>query len=183
MRLIAIDPGANGAIALADQFGALVHKLPEHENEIAQLLNNLCVVSECIAVIERVHAAPRLKPGDDRGVGERVQMGASSAFNFGRSYGFLRGICQLLLVQGRLSRFEDVTPQRWQAHLGLTAGLQGPARKRALKERARQRYPQLKPTLVTCDALLLLDWFISQRRPASATGGGVRADVDQAPSV
>lgn len=133
---IGIDPGTSGGIAyvLDDGdcgFGSL-SKLSERE--IYLFLKEICDLSEgtpC-AVIELVHSSP--------------QMGVKSAFTFGRSYGFLRGV----LAANHVS-YVEVRPQAWQKAMGcLTKG-----QKNVTKAKAQQLYPGEKITHAVADALLL----------------------------
>ena len=80
----------------------------------------------------------------------------SSMFKFGRGVGVIIGA----LIAYRIP-FREVTPQEWQKAAGTgTANGRNPAQwKRHLRELARQRYPQLQPTLSTSDALLMLAFF------------------------
>ena len=147
MNIIAVDPGTSGAIALRAPGVTLVHTLPLDELETIDLVRTLAAKARMFdeparCIIERVHAMP--------GGGDR-KMGATSAFTFGGAYRFMRAC---LLHTGL--PFEDVPPQTWQKTLGL-GKLAGPDRKRALKGLAQQRFPGIKVTLKTCDALLLAE--------------------------
>jgi Holliday junction resolvasome RuvABC endonuclease subunit len=84
------------------------------------------------AVIEKVSSSP--------------QMGVVSAFTFGRSYGFLRGV-----LAANAIKYVEVRPQAWQKAMGcLTKG-----DKNVTKALAQQLYPGEKITHATADALLL----------------------------
>jgi hypothetical protein len=124
--------------------------MPEQLSDIVAVLRNAVAVDACRVVIEKVHAIP--------GTGS-----TSSAFTFGRNFGQLLGVIQTLALVGSMSvtRWEQVPPQTWQRGLGLPAGLQGPARKRALKELAKARFASCAKlvTLRTCDAMLMVDWM------------------------
>jgi hypothetical protein len=50
-----------------------------------------------------------------------------------------------------------VRPQTWQKGLSGMASLKGSDRKRALRDEAARRFPQVKATLDNCDALLLAE--------------------------
>lgn len=165
LRFVAIDPGAHGAVAWTylDCDGVTVHVAVERFANMGEcdLAGALDMALGCRtppwgsysvrAVIERVHAIP--------GVGS-----TTSSFAFGRSYGFVRGV-----LAARGVSYLDVPPGVWQAGLGLPKKLQGPARKRALRDIAKQRHPLLFPTLDTCDALLILDWAMHQDRETRGT--------------
>lgn len=136
MIFIGIDPGASGGLAWLDddaEFGkASFAKMTERE--ISLLVKDLTYLSEqtpC-AVIELVHSSP--------------QMGVKSAFTFGRSYGFLRGV----LAANHIS-YVEVRPQAWQKAMGcLTKG-----DKNVSKAKAQQLYPGERITHAVADALLL----------------------------
>jgi hypothetical protein len=79
---------------------------------------------------------------------------ASRAFEFGRNYGFMLG-----LIRGFGWRVELVTPQKWQKAVGAGArATYGDGWKRHLKDMACRLYPNNKPTLLTSDALLILEY-------------------------
>ncbi len=142
--VLAIDPGAGGALCVYESTGPRsASKMPAEETETFRLVQVLAAQADRI-VIERVHAMP--------GGGDR-KMGASSAFSFGRSFGFLRAA---IIATGK--PWEDVPPQTWQRNLGL-GKCSGPDRKRALRELAKQSVPNFEGiTLVTADAMLLAEW-------------------------
>lgn len=161
MNILAIDPGAAGSLCLfGDKGVAQVSKMPKGEDEVAHLVSVLS--QQCDrAIIERVHAMP--------GGGDR-KMGATSAFSFGRGYGFLRAcLVNCNMFRGPLP-WEDVAPQTWQAGLGL-GKCSGPDRKRALRNLARQRFPNFAGiTLVTADSMLLAEWgWLRWRADAEVT--------------
>lgn len=143
MNILAIDPGASGGLCLyTDEGPHMASKMPDTETEVVRVVA-LYAAKADRCVIERVHAMP--------GGGDR-KMGATSAFSFGRGYGFLRAC---LIHSGK--PWEDVAPQTWQAGLGI-GKCADPERKRKLKELARQRFPGVNLTLKTCDAVLLAEW-------------------------
>lgn len=78
---------------------------------------------------------------------------ASRSFVLGKSYGSILG-----LLVGLEIPFRTVRPQKWQTGLSGVRGIEYTARKRRLKEIAAERYPQLKPTLKTADAILIADY-------------------------
>ncbi len=137
MIFLGIDPGTSGGIGYVtcngDCGAAGFAKLTERE--IYLLVKEICDMEEddvpC-AVNELVHSSP--------------QMGVKSAFTFGRSYGFLRGV----LAANHIS-YVEVRPQAWQKAMGcLTKG-----DKNVTKALAQQLYPSEIVTHATADALLL----------------------------
>jgi crossover junction endodeoxyribonuclease RuvC len=111
-----VDPGAGGALAFLDtDLNALaVHDMPTAAiTTVTRTLRRQ--VSEAWLVdiirghhpvdcawIERVHALPK--------------QGVTSSFNFGLSYGMIRGVLSGLAVP-----FQLVTPNEWKKHFRLSA--------------------------------------------------------------
>lgn len=151
MNIIAIDPGANGGIAIFRHGTVLALPMPQTEGEIAEIIRDVaddCLVGT-IAYVEKVggFVAGNAAPG-------------SAMFNFGRNFGFILGVLAALDVRTIM-----VTPQAWQKALGL--GHRDKATDKAtwknkLKAEAWRLYPALKPTLKTADALLILEHAMRQ---------------------
>lgn len=80
-----------------------------------------------------------------------------TAFKLGKSCGQLEGF-----FRGRLIPVEFLSPKKWQAPLGGLKGLSGNPRKQKLKDHACRMYPNFKPTLRQCDALLMAHFLINQ---------------------
>lgn len=139
---IAIDPGNSGSWAVRyPDDSTVVYKYDSEANVSDEMKALAAHYSEIDAVLEKVHAMPG--------------QGVTSMFTFGANYGFWRGTLLALRIS-----FREVPPQTWQK--GMIAGkLGGPARKRALLQVAKERYPKLKPTLATADSLLILDWYLN----------------------
>lgn len=83
---------------------------------------------------------------------------SSTGFKLGRSCGFIEGVLRGLRIP-----LELVSPKKWQAGLQGLKGVTGAPRKRLLRDHACRLYPTLKPTLKTCDALLLAHFFINHQ--------------------
>lgn len=135
--IIGIDPGKSGAFAFFWEDSSIqVYKMDEQD--FVDEVSSLCVEADykIKAYLEEVHAMPG--------------QGVTSMFSFGNSYGFIRGALQALEIPTELVR-----PTIWQKELSGLRGLQGAPRKRKLKEHAARLFPAQKPTLVTCDALLI----------------------------
>ena len=165
--LLAIDPGASGGIAWYDGTLPFVEPMPETEGDVLALLRSIITVhaeSGATAHVEKVG-------GYIGGAGSP----GSAMFGFGRGVGFLYGV----LMAHEIPIIE-VTPQRWQKTLGMgtreharpekgmaysrdelralaaqDARLKGEWKNR-LKAEAQRRFPGLKVTLKTADALLIL---------------------------
>jgi len=144
---IGIDPGKQGGIAALNEEGELMQAFgmtKQTEREISNFLYTYRPRSEdykgeayeagrkTFAILEKVASSP--------------QMGVTSAFTFGRGYGFLRG-----LLMGFKIPFNDVSPSVWQRKLGcLTKG-----DKNVSKGKAEQLFPGISVTHAIADALLI----------------------------
>ena len=115
MLIIGIDPGINGAICLfkdgkiVDVFEMpkmAVGKKNKSQVNASQIFNEIQKAVEgedktkVIAVIEQVSAMPG--------------QGVTSMFNFGQSFGVLKGICSAM----QLSMF-FIRPAKWKKYFGL----------------------------------------------------------------
>ena len=135
MLILGIDPGVNGGMAiLGDGYAPATRKFDgATEHDIAEWLREFPPVTA--AFIERVASSP--------------QMGVVSAFTFGRSYGFLRG-----LLVGSQVPFHEVSPAVWQKAMGCrTKG-----DKNVSKAAAQRLWPTLKITHANADALLIAEY-------------------------
>jgi hypothetical protein len=132
-----IDPGKGGSIAAmwSDGEPATHHcKLDSTEQDIPGFLRGFDLTN-ARAVIERVSCSP--------------QVGVVSAFTFGRSYGFLRG-----LLAGFQVPFMEIAPAKWQKVMECrTRG-----DKNVSKAKAQQLWPKLKITHANADALLIAEY-------------------------
>jgi hypothetical protein len=139
---IGLDPGLGGGIALLDSDGAVVgvHRMPDHERELYDLLRGRV---DAHAVLEKVHSTP--------------QMGRASAFTFGRGYGALR----MALVAAGIP-FDEVSSQKWQKAMNIPFGkgrkVGSTDRKNVTKARAQELFPSQKVTHAIADALLLASY-------------------------
>ena len=117
-----IDPGISGAVAF---YFPMVNRLsvddvPVAGGEIntAELARLVRIHRPTLAVLEKAQCMPK--------------NGAVSMFNYGRSYGDVRGVVGALEVP-----IHFVTPATWKRHLGLSAD----------KEECRLRAIQLFPAV------------------------------------
>lgn len=137
---IGIDPGKSGAIAaIIDTDGW--HEVRSIKNDatdydLSAWLDDLRRISTaCFAYIENVHSSP--------------QMGVKSAFTFGESRGFLRG----LLTAHRIA-YEQVSPQKWQKVMNCMSK----GDKNVTKAAAQRLFPLITITHANADALLLAEY-------------------------
>lgn len=116
--IMGIDPGISGAVAF--YFPMVPSRIAVDDvpvaggeinvNELARLIR---VHRPTLAVIERVSAMPG--------------QGVVSMFNFGRSYGDVRGVIGAMEVP-----LHFVTPQKWKKHFGLSSD-KDESRRRAIR--------------------------------------------------
>jgi hypothetical protein len=128
--------------------------MPETQGDLLALIREIKATAdaECepgrpsglLCVLEEVSGfAGKAQPG-------------SAMFRFGEHFGFVKGVIQALSI-----RLVLVRPQVWQKGFGLgTASACGSKTewKNKLKAEAQRRFPHLKVTLKTADALLILEY-------------------------
>lgn len=152
--IIAIDPGANGGYAVQFDDGRVIaEKLPATDGEFIEHMMDLKALIHWsfspICVIE----------GQTFCAGGRCS--APAIGKFGDSVGFVRGVCQALgfvLLRPK--------PQEWQKPFGLGGRKSCESQtawKQKLRGEAERRYPGIKVTLATADALLMLSWYIETK--------------------
>ena len=113
MRIIGIDPGLSGGIAVLDDLKIFdVYDMPimsegkKNKNQLnsAQLVNiikkNIISNEDTFLIVEQVSAMPG--------------QGVTSMFNFGQTFGSIKGICAAL----NLPIF-FVRPAKWKKHFDL----------------------------------------------------------------
>jgi hypothetical protein len=158
---VAIDPGKNGGIVelWPGQRVPVASSMPKTEGDIVDHIQdinrraNIEGFSVCCTCeqVTGYHPPKRRRPD---GALEDGNANASRAFEFGRNYGFLLGMIRVLGW-----RVEMVTPQKWQKAVGAGArSTYGEKWKNHLKDMACRLYPNNKPTLLTSDALLILEY-------------------------
>lgn len=117
MNVLGIDPGKSGGIAVVRIANNEIPKIVKAMKmptlivntkkiiDIISLNNQLKDISINIAVIEKAHAMPR--------------QGVTSSFQFGRSYGAVESLCQMIT-----SRIDYVSPSVWKKAMGLSSSKQ-----------------------------------------------------------
>lgn len=159
-----IDPGQTGAIAvLADGVPVGFIDMPTYARKAGGNEVDPFVLAARIrgvvmkhpgayvhAVLEQVNAMPSIKGPD----GKRRDMGASSGFRFGESFGTIKGVMGALGIA-----WIAIEPAKWKKLLGLTGCEKDVARTYAI-----QRYPMVaeqlcrKKDIGRADALLIATW-------------------------
>ena len=158
MRIIGIDPGLSGAIAiLEDKKIVELFDMPvmaegkknKRQLNSAQLVTiikeNIDISKEVAVVVEQVNAMPG--------------QGVTSMFNFGQTFGAIKGLCAAL----ELPIF-FVRPSKWKKHFELINASKDSSRTRAI-----EMYPALSNKLAKkkdvnkSDAILIARYFSETR--------------------
>ena len=139
---IGIDPGINGGIAIIYNDAYTVQKCPNTIQEMADVLITLKDQAPNLpmyTIIEKVHSMP----GNS----------GRSMFTFGCNYGQWLGILAVLRIP-----YIEVIPNKWMKHYG-SMPKKRKDRKNHIKHLAQQRYPDVKITLATSDAMLIANYM------------------------
>ena len=157
MKIIGIDPGLNGAIALMENNKVLnVFDMPvmaegkknKRQLNSAQLVKiikeNTLTNEEINVVVEQVNAMPG--------------QGVTSMFNFGQTFGAIKGVCAAL----ELPIF-FVRPTKWKKYFELINASKDSSRTKAI-----EMYPALSNLLAKkdvnkSDAILIARYFSETR--------------------
>ncbi len=158
MKIIGIDPGLSGAIAVLENNKVLnIFDIPvmsegkknKRQLNSALLVNllkeNINKEEEVAVVVEQVNAMPG--------------QGVTSMFNFGQTFGALKGICAAL----ELPIF-FVRPSKWKKHFELINSSKDASRTKAI-----EMYPKLsnqlskKKDVNKSDAILIARFFNETR--------------------
>ena len=158
MMVIGIDPGLSGAIAILEDKKVLnILDMPvmtegkKNKRQInsAQLVNiikkNIHKTDEISVVVEQVNAMPG--------------QGVTSMFNFGQTFGAIKGVCAAL----ELPIF-FIRPSKWKKHFELINSSKDASRTKAI-----EMYPSLsdklskKKDVNKSDAILIARYYIETR--------------------
>jgi len=127
MRFVGVDPGITGGLALLNHDATRVKTWPVpvrtiltggrprkeiDPGELAVLAEDILLSFEddCVVTIEQVSSSP--------------QMGVSSAFNFGVSYGTIRAVFAVFSRHARSAhniRIDAAVPAVWKRHMRVSA--------------------------------------------------------------
>ena len=154
MRIIGIDPGLSGGIAILDDLKIFdIYDMPimsegkKNKNQLnsAQLVNiikkNIISNGDTFLIVEQVSAMPG--------------QGVTSMFNFGQTFGSIKGICAAL----NLPIF-FVRPAKWKKHFDLINSSKDASRTKVI-----EMYPSISPRLSKkkdvnkADAILIARYF------------------------
>ncbi len=154
MRIFGIDPGLSGALAILDNINVIdVIDLPvmsEGKKNKRQLnsahlsqyiVKNITKIEDTVVVVEQVNAMPG--------------QGVTSMFNFGQTFGAIKGISATLKIP-----IFFVRPSKWKKHFELIK-----TSKDASRTKAIEMYPSLadklskKKDVNKSDAILIARFF------------------------
>ena len=158
MRIIGIDPGLSGAIAILDDFKIFnIYDMPvmaegkKNKNQLnsAQLVNilnkHVLKKENTFVIVEQVSAMPG--------------QGVTSMFNFGQTFGSIKGICAALGLP-----IFYVRPAKWKKHFELINSSKDASRTKVI-----EMYPSLsdqlskKKDVNKSDAILIARFFAETR--------------------
>ena len=162
MKIIGIDPGSSGAIAILQNNKVLnIFDIPvmSEGKKNKRQLNSALLVSllrenisnneEVAVVVEQVNAMPG--------------QGVTSMFNFGQTFGAIKGICAALDLP-----IFFVRPSKWKKHFELINSSKDSSRTKAI-----EMYPSLsgdlskKKDVNKSDAILIARFFYETRLKVS----------------
>ena len=154
MIIFGIDPGVSGAISILENkkiieifdmptmIDGKKNKKQVNGAQVANIIKNkLGDNKETIIVVEHVNAMPG--------------QGVTSMFNFGQSFGVIKGICSALSLP-----IYFVRPSKWKKHFNLIK-----TNKDASRTKVIQVYPQISSKLSRkkdsnkADAILIARYF------------------------
>ena len=157
---LAIDPGASGGFAWKTARGDIdTYPMPEGMTEQAmfiwQKLSELALIAGCAienitVVLEKVGG---YMPGNS----------GPASVKFARHCGNLEAIC---FCYG--ASVVQVAPQTWMKSIG-TMPKNKTERKNAIKEAMARKYPNIRVTLKTADALGMLSWYLEKQNDNRTT--------------
>ena len=167
--IISIDPGSSGGIAWSNNGIIEAEKMPDTDYGKVELLRRLrneaypnteiprCVMEKVGGFIggRKVTKTIFCYHCHKNIIFESTEGDPGAfMFKFGDGNGFLRGT---ILTLG--FRYDEYTPVQWMKLAGIhkDRGEGKTAWKNRLKDRAQKLFPQIKVTLSTADALVILD--------------------------
>ena len=140
-KYIGIDPGIGGGIAVIDEDNSIkAYKCPQSSEDMAllfQVLLGNTPPDKVRLLMERVWARPA--------------NAVRAAFSYGVKYGQWLGVSSSHEI-----KMNTIIPVEWIKWIGCPKALKRDVRKRWLKAKAQELYPEIKRvTLKTSDAILI----------------------------
>ena len=158
MRIIGIDPGIQGALAILDNEKVIdIVDLPvmsdgkKNKKQLNgaylsdYLKKHILNIENTVVVVEQVNAMPG--------------QGVTSMFNFGQTFGVIKGICAALKIP-----IYFVRPSKWKKHFDLIRSSKDASRTKVI-----EMYPSLsnllskKKDVNKSDAILIARFFSETR--------------------
>jgi crossover junction endodeoxyribonuclease RuvC len=158
MRIIGVDPGLSGGIAILDNTNVIelfnMPVMPDGKKNKRQLNSALLVklirdniknLEDTVMVVEQVNAMPG--------------QGVTSMFNFGQTFGAIKGICAALGLP-----IFFVRPAKWKKHFELINSSKDSSRTKAI-----EMYPSIseqlskKKDVNKSDAILIARYYSETR--------------------
>ena len=140
---VGIDPGKSGAIASISVSKMKAWKCPDNAVDMHTLLSLIMWemnIDNVQIIMEKVWARPN--------------NASRAAFNYGVNYGQWLGV----LASHEITP-EFILPNQWMKFYNMKKGLEYQDRKRWLKAKAQELYPNVKVTLVNADAILIAHYL------------------------
>ena len=154
-RYIGIDPGKSGGITMIEGEKIESYKCPDRTIDMAIIFESLLGSNpgNVKLLMEKVWARPN--------------NAVRSAFTYGVNSGQWLGISASLEIH-----MYTVLPSQWMTAIGCKKGMDYADRKRWLKEKAKELYPNCKVTLYTADSILIAHYaketYFNEKSPKSA---------------
>ena len=154
-RYIGIDPGRSGGITMIEGDVIETHKCPDRTIDMALIFYSMIgdEPNNVKLLMEKVWARPN--------------NAVRSAFTYGVNYGQWLGIAAASEIH-----MYTALPSEWMTSIGCEKGMDYTVRKRWLKEKAKELYPNCKVTLYTSDSILIAHYaketYFNEKSPKSA---------------
>jgi hypothetical protein len=142
--MVAIDPGAQGAIIFDTQSGLEVVRMPMMYRGKKRVLDADAFFECIMAARGNGNLICALEDVGVHMAGNNAQSSATFAYTCGMTYGILSA-CGVGV--------KLIPPKQWQAWLGIKPGGVKEDRKRAIKAEVQRRFPHIKVINDTADAL------------------------------
>ena len=140
---VGIDPGKSGAIASFSNNEMRVWKCPDTADGMHSAFCQATwgiLEDEIVVLMEKVWARPN--------------NASRAAFSYGVNYGQWLGIVACYSID-----MELILPAHWMKFYGMKKGMEYQERKKWLKAKAQELYPDIKVTLINADAILIAHYL------------------------
>ena len=137
-RYIGIDPGKSGAITMIEDECVETIQCPDRTIDMALAFYSMLgdEPNNVKLLMEKVWARPN--------------NATRAAFTYGVNYGQWLGIAAAAEIH-----MYTVLPAKWMSSIGCKKGMEYTDRKKWLKEKAKELYPDCKVTLYNADSILI----------------------------